>query len=63
MVNTCTVEHNPMEFNQFIEKPNAMKCLNILGAVDGLFLVSFLLLYIVTLRKIMVNKVFIFWRS
>ena len=31
-----------MEFNQFIEKPNAMKCLNMLGAVGGLFLVSFL---------------------
>ena len=40
MVNTCTVKHNAMEFNQFIEKPNAMKCLNTLGAVGGLFLVS-----------------------
>ena len=40
MVNICTVEHNAMKFNQFITKPNAMNCLNTLGAVGGLFLVS-----------------------
>ena len=45
-----------MEFNQFIEKPNAMKCLNTLDAVGGLFLRFLLYVISCDLEKSKMDK-------